>query len=140
MRYYWLQEQQENKNIQIYWQKGNDSHDSNLADYHTKHHSIIHHCDIWPLYVLDQLCNYISHLNLLSQDLQVCVDSLWSHTGLSIKTCDIIRDSPVSILFVSAHILNTAQFSCAHSTWYILRSMHHDMKIPTVIFSYHTHS
>ena len=39
MRYDWIQDCQEQKQIQVYWAPGSE----NMADYHTKHHHPIYH-------------------------------------------------------------------------------------------------
>ena len=39
MRYFWLQDRDAQKQFKYYWDKG----EGNLADYHTKHHSVKHH-------------------------------------------------------------------------------------------------
>ena len=59
MRYYWLRDQQTKKIIKVYWKRGTDDNDPNLADYHTKHHSTIHHKGVRPLYVRDSVLNNI---------------------------------------------------------------------------------
>ena len=48
VRYHWLTEQQTAGDFDIYW----DSGKNNLADYHTKHHSPIHHQNVRKMYVL----------------------------------------------------------------------------------------
>ena len=53
MRYYWLRDQNTQNKINVYWKKGNDEDDPNYADYHTKHHSKIHHKGVRTLYVKD---------------------------------------------------------------------------------------
>ena len=63
----------------MYWKKGKDTENPNLADYPTKHHSIIHHKGVRSTYVLDQIINHISTITHASQALQGCV----SHTGIS---------------------------------------------------------
>ena len=55
MRYYWLRNKELMNDIKVYWKRGTDEEDSNLADYHTKHHSTIHHKGVRPLYVRDQV-------------------------------------------------------------------------------------
>ena len=62
------------KCIKCLLEKGKDETDPNLADYPTKHHSILHHRGIRPFYVLDQLINHISNLAHTSQVLRGCVD------------------------------------------------------------------
>ena len=49
MRFYWLRDCQNQKQFLIKWAAGK----SNLADYFTKHHPIIHHKTVRPLYKLD---------------------------------------------------------------------------------------
>ena len=68
MRYYWLKDQSTHNNINIYWKKGKDESDPNLADYPTKHHSTIHHKGV-STYTL----NSVSHA------LQGCVDPVEIH-------------------------------------------------------------
>ena len=63
MRFYWLRDNETKKNIQVYWKKGKDDDDPNLADYPTKHHSVIHHRGIRSTYVLDKVINHIFTLN-----------------------------------------------------------------------------
>ena len=53
MRYYWLKDQEHKSIMNIYWKRGKDPSDPNLANYPTKHHSTIHHRGIRPLYALD---------------------------------------------------------------------------------------
>ena len=53
MQYYWLKDKETSKDINIYWKKGKDEHDPNLADYATKHHSTIHHRGVRNYYVRD---------------------------------------------------------------------------------------
>ena len=74
MRYYWLRDQSTKKTIEIYWKRGKDENDPNLADYPTKHHSILHHKGIRPNYVLDRLINHIFTLDHTSHALRGCVD------------------------------------------------------------------
>ena len=62
--------------IKIYWKKGKDEDESNLADYLTKHHSTIHHRGVRSTYVLDQIINHIYTLNQTSQALRGCVSPL----------------------------------------------------------------
>ena len=45
MRYYWLQDRQQMKQIDIYWQPKK----LNLADYFSKHHPIHHHKSMRPV-------------------------------------------------------------------------------------------
>ena len=73
MRYYWLKDKETQHNIKVYWEKGKYLEDPNLADYHTKHHSFIHHKGLRHLYVLDQLINHIHTLSHTSQVLRGCV-------------------------------------------------------------------
>ena len=54
MRYYWLRDKTKQGIINVYWKKGNDENDPNLADYHTKHHPKIHHRGVRTLYVKDK--------------------------------------------------------------------------------------
>ena len=49
MRYYWLRDRQNQKQFDIYWDKGT----RNNADYHTKHHPAAHHRAIRSRYVRD---------------------------------------------------------------------------------------
>ena len=78
MRYYWLKDQGTQKQINVYCKKGKDPDDPNLADYPTKHHSIIHHKGVRSTYVLDQIINHIYTLTHTSQALRGCV----SPTGI----------------------------------------------------------
>ena len=47
MRYFWLQDRDAQKQFKYYWDKG----EGNLADYHTKHHSVKHHRAMRPVYL-----------------------------------------------------------------------------------------
>ena len=49
MRYYWLRDRTNQRQFDIYWEKGS----LNNADYHTKHHSTKHHRGIRSRYVRD---------------------------------------------------------------------------------------
>ena len=51
MNYYWLREKENHNNFHIYWQKGKLI----KADYHTKHHPILHHRAVRSTYVRDRL-------------------------------------------------------------------------------------
>ena len=62
MRYYWLRKHETHKHVKVHWKRGVDEEDPNLADYHTKHHSTIHHRGVRPLYVRDQILHNISTL------------------------------------------------------------------------------
>ena len=62
MRYYWLKDKGTQKLINVYWKKGKDSDDPTLADYATKHHSVIYHRGIRSTYVLNHLINHIFNL------------------------------------------------------------------------------
>ena len=62
--------------INVYWKKGTDENDPNKADYHTKHHSTIHHKGVRRTYVHDQILNIISNLRHLSAVLRGCVISI----------------------------------------------------------------
>ena len=46
MRYFWVQDRQEQDQFRIYWDKGV----GNLADYFTKHHPVSHHRAMRPIY------------------------------------------------------------------------------------------
>ena len=59
MRYYWLRDRQNQKQFDIYWDKGT----RNNADYHTKHHPTSHHRAIRSRYVQDADVN--NALNML---------------------------------------------------------------------------
>ena len=49
MNYYWMRDRIKDKQLHIYWDKG-----SNMkADYHTKHHPILHHRAVRSTYVQD---------------------------------------------------------------------------------------
>ena len=91
MRYYWLKDRETQKQINIYWKKGKDVNDPNLADYATKYHSIIHHRGVRHLYVLDQLTNHIHSLNLASQALRGCVSPprIGIPSGTKFQSCDV---------------------------------------------------
>ena len=73
MRYYWLRDRETQKQIKVYWKRGLDENDPNLGDYHTKHHSTIHHKGVRPLYVRDHLINNISTLQQASSVLRGCI-------------------------------------------------------------------
>ena len=47
MRYHWIRDQQNQKNIKVYWDKG----ENNNADYFTKHHAPSHHKKMRPKYL-----------------------------------------------------------------------------------------
>ena len=49
MRFYWLRDRSTQKQFLITWAAGK----TNLADYYTKHHPIIHHKKMRPIYNLD---------------------------------------------------------------------------------------
>ena len=73
MRHYWLRNKETHKDIRVYWKRGINEEDPNLADYHTKHHSLIHHKGVRPLYVRDQVLNNISILRRMSSVLRGCI-------------------------------------------------------------------
>ena len=74
MRYYWLRDKSTHKEIQVYWKRGVDENDPNLADYQTKHHSTIHHRGVRPFYVRDQKINVVQTPLVTSSELRGCVD------------------------------------------------------------------
>ena len=57
MRYYWLRDKQNQKQLDIFWEKGTD----NNLDYFTKDHTTQHHRDIRSMYVHDKTgeCNVV---------------------------------------------------------------------------------
>ena len=75
MRWHWLRDKETQKKIKIYWKRGVDENDPNLADYPTKHHSQIHHRGIRHKYVHDQLVNLIYSYNNMTSVLRGCVVS-----------------------------------------------------------------
>ena len=75
MRYYWLRDKTAQNAVKIYWKKGTDENDPNLADYHTKHHSIKHHKNVRNTYVRDSAMNFISSLRHSTAILRGCVIS-----------------------------------------------------------------
>ena len=93
MRFYWLRDNETKKNIKVYWKKGKDTADPNLADYPTKHHCTIHHKGIRSHYVLDKIINHIYTLNHTSQVLRGCVDPHRNQhipDGTQIQSCDVV--------------------------------------------------
>ncbi len=50
MRFYWLKDQQQQKQFSIYWDNGKN----NFADYFTKHHSPFHHKAVRSIYLYDE--------------------------------------------------------------------------------------
>ena len=77
MRHYWLRDKETHKDIKVYWKRGVDENDPNLVDYHTKHHSTIHHRGIRPLYVRDHILNNITTLHTESSVLRGCIIPSW---------------------------------------------------------------
>ena len=75
MQYYWLRDQSELKNIKVYWKRGKDEEDPNKADYHTKHHSTVHHRGVRPFYVHDKIMNMVTMYNHMFTKLRGCVIS-----------------------------------------------------------------
>ena len=56
MNYYWMRDKIKEKQLHIYWEKS-----ANMkADYHTKHHPILHHRAVRSTYVSDRL-NDLAH-------------------------------------------------------------------------------
>ena len=57
MRYHWIRDQQLQKTIKVYWDKGQN----NMADYFTKHHPPIHHRRMRKIYPhINNIINEIS--------------------------------------------------------------------------------
>ena len=50
MNFYWLQDRTQQDQFDIYWGPGT----KNLGDYHSKHHSPSHHCQMRPTYLHSQ--------------------------------------------------------------------------------------
>ena len=50
MRFYWLRDQESQKNFKVYWRHGSDASDPNHTDYFTKHHTLKHHMSVRPQY------------------------------------------------------------------------------------------
>ena len=49
MRFYWIRDREQQQQIKVFWQKGED----NLADYFTKHHPPAHHQKMRPIYLYE---------------------------------------------------------------------------------------
>jgi hypothetical protein len=47
MRFYWIRDREQQRQIKVFWQKGKD----NLANYFTKHHLPSHHQKMRPIYL-----------------------------------------------------------------------------------------
>ena len=60
MRYHWIRDQQNQKNITVYWDKGQN----NKADYFTKHHNPTHHKRMRPIYL--HINNIIQRIGSIS--------------------------------------------------------------------------
>jgi hypothetical protein len=85
MRFYWVKCRTRQKQFIVYWGPGT----SNLADYHTKHHSPVHHRLMRSTYVhptTEQLAN-----TLASCLLRACVNS---RTGTRVRMCAPKRAPP----------------------------------------------
>jgi hypothetical protein len=81
MRYYWLCDRENQLHFKIYWKKGTDPDDPNNADYHTKHHSVIHHKGVRHRYVHDKMNLLVSNIDKyfnafdnMSTRLRGCID------------------------------------------------------------------
>ena len=73
IRFYWLHDHETQRHIKVHWKRGLDETDPNFADYHTKHHSTIHHRGIRPLYVRDKIIRNIATINNTSSELRGCI-------------------------------------------------------------------
>ena len=62
MRYHWIRDQQNQKNIQVNWDKG----ENNKADYFTKHHAPSHHKKMRSLYL--QINNIIENTSIFQRN------------------------------------------------------------------------
>lgn len=62
MNCYWLRDREEQKQFNIFWERGNSEHTINEGDYYTKHHPTTYHRHIRPRYVLDRLNNVCSSI------------------------------------------------------------------------------
>ena len=60
IRYHWLTEKQAKGQFNIYWDHGKN----NLADYHTKHHSPLHHQNVRNTYILQIFLRKFNRHNL----------------------------------------------------------------------------
>ena len=58
MNFHWLRDKETMKEININWGKGKD----NFADYFTKHHSIVHHRRMRPIYIKDIMNDLFSKI------------------------------------------------------------------------------
>ena len=58
MNFHWLRDKDTLKEINIAWAKGKD----NYADYFTKHHSIVHHRKMRPIYIRDIITDLYSKI------------------------------------------------------------------------------
>ena len=97
MCYYWLRDKDTQKQIKVYWKRGTDENDPNKADYHTKHHPIIHHRGVRPTYVRDQAHNLISSIGVRPthvRDQALNLISSIRHNSSVLRVCIIsLRDS-----------------------------------------------
>jgi len=62
MRYYWLRERKNQKQLDIFWDKGT----LNDADYFTKHHPNTHHREIRKRYVYDRITQNLNNLKSIT--------------------------------------------------------------------------
>ena len=58
MNFHWLRDKETMKEINVNWGKGKD----NFADYFTKHHSIVHHRRMRPIYIKDIMNDLFSKI------------------------------------------------------------------------------
>ena len=69
MQYYWLRDRVTQEQFRVYWDKGIN----NWADYHTKHHPIIHHLKMRGHYVRDlveKICTEVTSEGVLRHGLR----------------------------------------------------------------------
>ena len=90
MKWHWLRDKEILEKLRVYWYKGTD----NDADYFTKYHPPIHHCQMFPRYI------YTSNLvRTIPQTIGLCEGVLNRVPGTQtrIESLKMIQEKPQSM-------------------------------------------
>ena len=103
MRFYWLRDKLIQKEFDFSWDKSSN----NKADYHTKHHPVVHHRQIRPQYVFDKSTRF------QQADLQGCA-GMWPRANIIQTSLTSPGVSQVDTIGESADVnLASGPFSCS---------------------------
>ena len=104
MSYYWLCDKQNQKDFDIFWDKS----ENNMADYHTKHHSVQHHLMVRHKYVQDKQSATVIKDNACSA--RVCWN--WDTCPSHPEQPDVMRCQRCQLTWLSREIKESQRGAC----------------------------